>query len=70
MNKFLINCKNPGKPASPATADDHTYEGKGPMTDYHVAPAGQAGIVVRFNGSAHPNSSLAPAWDLDGQLSP
>lgn len=27
-------------------------EGKGLMTDYHVAPAGQDGIVVRFNGGA------------------
>jgi adenylosuccinate synthase len=27
-------------------------EGKGLMTDYHVAPAGRDGIVVRFNGGA------------------
>ncbi|MBD8530008.1 adenylosuccinate synthetase [Massilia sp. CFBP 13647] len=27
-------------------------EGKGLMTDYHVAPAGEDGIVVRFNGGA------------------
>lgn len=27
-------------------------EGKGLMTDYHVAPAGKDGIVVRFNGGA------------------
>lgn len=27
-------------------------EGKGLMTDYHVAPAGKHGIVVRFNGGA------------------
>ena len=27
-------------------------EGKGLMTDYHAAPAGTAGIVVRFNGGA------------------
>jgi adenylosuccinate synthase len=27
-------------------------EGKGLMTDYHIAPAGQDGIVVRFNGGA------------------
>jgi adenylosuccinate synthase len=27
-------------------------EGKGLMTDYHVAPAGRGGIVVRFNGGA------------------
>jgi adenylosuccinate synthase len=27
-------------------------EGKGLMTDYHVAPAGPEGIVVRFNGGA------------------
>jgi adenylosuccinate synthase len=27
-------------------------EGKGLMTDYHVAPAGANGIVVRFNGGA------------------
>ncbi|KQQ97159.1 adenylosuccinate synthetase [Massilia sp. Leaf139] len=27
-------------------------EGKGLMTDYHVAPAGAKGIVVRFNGGA------------------
>ena len=27
-------------------------EGKGLMTDYHVAPAGPQGIVVRFNGGA------------------
>jgi len=27
-------------------------EGKGLMTDYHIAPAGPDGIVVRFNGGA------------------
>ncbi|MCC2960575.1 adenylosuccinate synthetase [Massilia sp. IC2-278] len=27
-------------------------EGKGLMTDYHIAPAGKDGIVVRFNGGA------------------
>lgn len=27
-------------------------EGKGLMTDYHVAPAGREGIVARFNGGA------------------
>ena len=27
-------------------------EGKGLMTDYHIAPAGRDGIVVRFNGGA------------------
>jgi len=27
-------------------------EGKGLMTDYHIASAGRNGIVVRFNGGA------------------
>jgi len=34
-------------------------EGKGLMTDYHVAPAGRAGIVVRCNGGAQAGHTVA-----------
>jgi len=34
-------------------------EGKGLMTDYHAAPAGRAGIVVRCNGGAQAGHTVA-----------
>jgi adenylosuccinate synthase len=41
-----------GRIAQAVIGANYGDEGKGLMTDYHVAPAGQDGIVVRFNGGA------------------
>lgn len=41
-----------GHTAKAVIGANYGDEGKGLMTDYHVAPAGRDGIVVRFNGGA------------------
>ena len=41
-----------GRTAKAVIGANYGDEGKGLMTDYHVAPAGRDGIVVRFNGGA------------------
>ncbi|MEW6023904.1 MAG: adenylosuccinate synthetase [Pseudomonadota bacterium] len=39
-------------------------EGKGLMTDYHIAPAGRDGIVVRFNGGAQAGHTVTTPGGL------
>ncbi len=39
-------------------------EGKGLMTDYHIAPAGKDGIVVRFNGGAQAGHTVTTPGGL------
>jgi adenylosuccinate synthase len=41
-----------GRTAHAVIGANYGDEGKGLMTDYHAAPAGPNGIVVRFNGGA------------------
>jgi adenylosuccinate synthase len=41
-----------GRTAHAVIGANYGDEGKGLMTDYHVAPSGRDGIVVRFNGGA------------------
>jgi adenylosuccinate synthase len=41
-----------GRTAQAVIGANYGDEGKGLMTDYHVAPSGPDGIVVRFNGGA------------------
>lgn len=41
-----------GRTATVVIGANYGDEGKGLMTDYHIAPAGRDGIVVRFNGGA------------------
>lgn len=41
-----------GRTAKAVIGANYGDEGKGLMTDYHVAPAGPDGVVVRFNGGA------------------
>lgn len=48
-----------GRTAHAVIGANYGDEGKGLMTDYHAAPAGRDGIVVRFNGGAQAGHTVA-----------
>jgi len=53
-----------GRTAKAVIGANYGDEGKGLMTDYHIAQAGKNGIVVRFNGGAQAGHTVTTADGL------